>query len=170
MNDAPACWGKCVRQSNHCRRCPYTEACEIITRTDPALRHPLGGQDFDAVSRWATDLATGECTPDAADAKTEPFAGDLAELLRYLLNLDNYTLGVLAELIAPSRNPCRSVADLARLHGISRQGMHRKMLRMARQAPELASLLQLTVKKIQKSRRDFTAPRRSRKRGTRLKG
>lgn len=93
---------------------------------------------------------------------------ELAELLRYLLHLDDYTLGVLAELIAPSATTARAatVAELARIHGISRQGMHRKMLAIAKESPELAGLLQLTVLKLRKSRREFTTPRR-RTRGNR---
>lgn len=161
MNGAPDCWGKfnadCV--------CEYSEACRLFTETEPAMTRPIGGQDYDDVADWAEDLAdhdhTPGCEPEEPEAATT--APDLAGFLNFILHLDDYTLGILAEIIAPSRIGKRySVADLARIHGISRQGMHRKMLDVARKSPELCSLLGMTVKKIQKARRDFTAPRRVR--------
>ena len=88
-------------------------------------------------------------------------SADLAGFLNFILHLDDYTLGILAEIIAPSREAKRySVAEIARIHGISRQGMHRKMLDIARKSPELATLLAMTVKKIRRARREFTTPRR----------
>lgn len=129
------------------------------------MNRPIGGQDYDDVAEWAADLADFSNIPgDDEPTGDEPVREslDLAGFLRFLLFLDDYTLGILAEIIAPSQSHAKrySVADLARIHGISRQGMHRKVLDVARKSPELASLLRMTVKKIQKCRHEFTAPRR----------
>lgn len=164
MNDAPSCWGKYKAESACCVSCEYAAACRYCTETEPAMNRPVGGQDYDSVSEWAPDLAdydhTPGCEPEEPEAATA--APDLAGFLNFILHLDDYTLGILAELIAPTRSGIGrySVAELARLHGISRQGMHRKVLDVARKSPELAGLLAMSVKKIQKARRDFTAPRR----------
>ena len=176
MNDAPSCWGKYKAESACCVACEYAAACRYCTETEPAMNRPVGGQDYDSVSEWAPDLAdydhTPGCEPEEPEAATAagyalqcPSGGraeELAAFLNFILHLDDYTLGILAELIAPTRSGIGrySVAELARLHGISRQGMHRKVLDVARKSPELAGLLAMSVKKIQKARRDFTAPRR----------
>ncbi len=178
MNDAPCCWGKYKAESVCCVSCEYAAACRYCTETEPAMNRPVGGQDYDSVSEWAPDLADYDHTPGdepeepeaatAGYARQCPSGGraeELASFLNFILHLDDYTLGILAELIAPTRSGIGrySVAELARLHGISRQGMHRKVLDVARKSPELAGLLAMSVKKIQKARRDFTAPcRRSR--------
>lgn len=175
MNDAPCCWGKYKAESVCCVSCEYAAACRYCTETEPAMNRPVGGQDYDSVSEWAPDLADYDHTPGdepeepeaatAGYARQCPSGGraeELASFLNFILHLDDYTLGILAELIAPTRSGIGrySVAELARLHGISRQGMHRKVLDVARKSPELAGLLAMSVKKIQKARRDFTAPRR----------
>ena len=162
MEQAPECWGK----FDQCgRRCEFAAACRLCTETESRMNRPIGGQDFDGVAEWAPDLADyshipGDEPEDVPEMETHGSA-DLAGFLNFILHLDDYTLGILAEIIAPSREGKRySVADLARIHGISRQGMHRKMLDTARKSPELATLLAMTVKKIRHARREFTAPRR----------
>mgnify|MGYP000108399143 CR=1 FL=1 len=162
MYTAPECWGKFDKCS---KPCEYAEACRICTATEPAMNRPLNGQDYDSVSEWASDLADYNHIPgdepeyeENTDSEAHTTA-DFAGFLNFILHLDDYTLGILAEIIAPSREAKRySVAEIARIHGISRQGMHRKMLDIARKSPELATLLAMTVKKIRKARREFTAP------------
>ena len=169
MNEAPHCWKNYREISGECRSCTYAEAYRLCAATEARMRRPLGGQEFDSVANWAEELADCDHIPGVEPVPArEPVLPELAELLRYLLHLDDYTLGVLAELIAPSATTARAatVAELARIHGISRQGMHRKMLAIAKESPELAGLLQLTVLKLRKSRREFTTPRR-RTRGNR---
>ena len=162
MNDAPPCWGK---YRSHCE-CEFAAACRLCTETESRMDRALGGQEFDRVAAWAPDLADyrhipGEEPEEGPEEFTaEPGAADFAGFLNFLLHLDNYTLGILAEIIAPSTERRRfTVAELARVHGISRQGMHRKLLDTARKSPELSSLLAMTVRKIQKSRQEFTRPR-----------
>lgn len=163
MNEAPCCWKNYREISGECLNCTYAEACRLCAATEARMRQPLGGQEFDSAAGWVEELADCDHIPGMETTSgRETVLPELAELLRYLLHLDDYTLGVLAELIAPSATGSRAatVAELARIHGISRQGMHRKMLAIAEESPELAGLLRLTVLKLRKSRREFTTPRR----------
>lgn len=160
MEQAPECWGK----FDQCgRRCEFAAACRLCTETESRMNRPIGGQDFDGVAEWAPDLADyshipGDEPEDTPEMETHGSA-DLAGFLNFILHLDDYTLGILAEIIAPSREGKRySVAELARIHGISRQGMHRKLLDTARKSPELAGLLAMTVRKIRRARQEFTTP------------
>lgn len=156
MNDAPECWGKfhagCV--------CKYSAACKYCTESGNAEIRPLGGQDYNSVEGWAPDLADYDHIPgESEEEREEETAYDLAGFLNYILHLDDYTLGILAEIIAPTQYGKRyTVADLARIHGISRQGMHRKMVDIARSSPELSSLLAITLRKIRRARQKFTSP------------
>lgn len=161
MEQAPECWGK----FDQCGRlCEFAAACRLCTETESRMDRALGGQEFDSVAEWAPDLADYQHIPGEEQEEPEPLtaehnAADFAGFLNFLLHLDNYTLGILAEIIAPSRERKRfTVAELARLHGISRQGMHRKLLDTARKSPELASLLAMTVRKIRRARQEFTTP------------
>lgn len=162
MEQAPECWGK----FDQCGRlCEFAAACRLCTETESRMNRPLGGQNFDSVAEWAPDLADYDHTPGEEteeELETPPEAhnaADFAGFLNFLLHLDDYTLGILAEIIAPSREGKRySVAELVRIHGISRQGMHRKLLDTARKSPELAGLLAMTVRKIRRARQEFTTP------------
>lgn len=156
MNDAPVCWGKfhigCI--------CEYSAACQYYTESENMEIRPLGGQDYNSVEDWAPDLADYNHIPGNSEEEQEgEIAYDLAGFLNYILHLDDYTLGILAEIIAPTQHGKRyTVADLARIHGISRQGMHRKMVDIARKSPELSSLLAITLRKIRYARQKFTSP------------
>ena len=161
MEQAPECWGK----FDQCGRlCEFAAACCLCTETESRMDRALGGQEFDSVAEWAPDLADDRHIPgnepeDFPENAVPHSAGDFAGFLNFLLHLDNYTLGILAEIIAPSSDRKRfTVAELARIHGISRQGMHRKLLDTARKSPELASLLAMTVRKIRRARQEFTTP------------
>lgn len=162
----------CYGQYHNCppEKCEFAASCRYYRETRSAMNQQLGGQDFDRLAAWAPDLAAAPAAvtewptgakPGLSGSEVPQTTEDFAEFLRFLLHLDDYTLGVLAEIIAPQNlngKRRRSVAELARMRGISRQGMHRKTLRIARRYPELASLLGLTVKKIRNARAEFTTP------------
>ncbi len=172
------CFGHYCQEKESCKKCEYHIACQLVEKTERKLDQPLGGQDFDEISEFDEHLMVdaevyrkinetnirhcngceeGECSCEKQD---------LAEFLNFLFHLDNYTLGILAEIVAPSQDSSSrlTVAKMARTHGISRQGMHRKILDIARKSPELSSLLKCVILKIRKSRTDFRkGPCRKRK-------
>lgn len=67
----------------------------------------------------------------------------IKRMLEYINAIDDYTLGIIDTIISPSAGAIQrlTTADLARIHGISRQGMHRKLLDTWAKYPELKSLL-----------------------------
>lgn len=67
------------------------------------------------------------------------------QLLRYLLELDGYTFEIIREIILPRSGKSCTVSDLCQLHGISRQSMHRKIMRVISRKPELYDLLRSTL-------------------------
>lgn len=159
------CFGNYKKGSAECIACEYCASCQLFTKTEGRMDSSLGGQDFDSVSEFASELADYSTTPcetaelDEHDTEDIKAQYDFGGFLSYILSLDDYTLGVLSEIIAPTELSAKrlSVAQIARVHKISRQGMHRKTLDMARKSPELASILKCVVMKIRKSKVDFKA-------------
>lgn len=161
MDDTPACWEKYNTKSSQCESCPFAAACRLCSQTAASINRPVGGQNYDAVAAWASDLADYSHIPGESKhpSRNENTRAALAKLLRFLLRIDDYTLGIVAELLNNEQH--YSVADLARIRGISRQGMHRKLLDATRKHPELAALFAMTVKKIRRARNNFPPPRQT---------
>lgn len=167
MAKTEQCYGHYVCGAENCRRCEYSTSCQLYTQTEGRMNRPLGGQCFDEVSSFAVDLATPPVFPDSANAVADnelapdndtpiDITAHFSAFLHFLLSLDDYTLGILAEIIQPNdKNHRIYVAQLARIRNISRQGMHRKLLDTARKSPELAMLLKCVVLKIRKSKQEF---------------
>ena len=161
-NDCPKCFGSAL-----CPECEFADSCRLIVRTEPDMDKPTDAQSYESVEEWAPDLADythipGDSAEDeTGDAAPELSRQNLAALLAYLLHLDNYTLGILAEIIAPQRGGERqTAAHLARVRGCSRQRMHLKLIEIAERYPELRQLLMLALLKLRKSREDFAVVRR----------
>ena len=154
------CYGK-YGSLETCGSCPYADSCRYSTE-HPFSETYLGGQNIDDVAGFAEDLADHR-TPDtdllAAEAAEEPAAqatpAGLLGMLNYLAHLDDNTLAILLEIIAPtnhSKTRRLTVAEIARVRGVSRQAVHRKTLDMVIKYPELKSLLAVVVMKIRKGR------------------
>ena len=159
ISDCPQCFG-----SAQCPACEFADSCRLIVRTEPEMEKPIDAQSYESVEEWAPDLADYSHIPgeepevEAEDATLPRHA--LASLLTYLLHLDDYTLGILAEIVGPDRDGRLTAAKLARTRGCSRQRMHLKLLEIAERYPELRPMLKLTVLKLRKSRGAFSAVRR----------
>ena len=160
------CFGRYESGNSTCCACEYLASCQLFARTEGRMDKPLGGQCYEDVETFAADLAVTpdfgqESNADAPETSSPAVETDqtitarLGSFLRFLLSLDDYTLGILAAVIQ-GQNDHLSVAQLARIRHISRQGMHRKTLDAARKSPELAQLLACVVLKIRKAKGDFT--------------
>ena len=155
------CFGHC-RNDGDCRDCDFFASCACLSDgPEPAKQHS-GMVSFEALDGWsefAADTVPPGCEREEPPEVPPPLPrelGTLAEFCRYIFSLDEYTLGILAEVIMPeSGSGGRTVADLARLHRCSRQAMHRKMLSSVRRHPELAELFQLALRKIGRGRAYF---------------
>lgn len=162
--DCPKCFG-----SARCPECEFADSCRLIVRTEPDMDKPTDAQSYEAVEEWAPDLADYSHIPGESgddDPDEEP-GGDpaiprqaVASILAYLLHLDDYTLGILAEIVGPEHGDRITAAKLARIRGCSRQRMHLKLIEIAERYPELRPLLKLSLLKLRKSRAVFAVNRR----------
>ena len=155
------CFGHCRRDAD-CRDCDLLASCACISDTEPGIEQHSGMTSVEEIDGWALQLSTPAVLPDAddGDAASEPQPGDLtrlSEFCRFIFSLDDYTLGILAAIIVPGDAGARSctVSDLARLHGCTRQAMHRKMLASVRRHPQLAQLFRVVLRKIGRGREFF---------------
>ncbi len=150
-----------------CDACVYAASCSYYTATAPKMEERLGMISFEFVENWSELLADTTHVPGAEEPEKshlrqrrfdpEPEIPGMAQFLRFILELDDYTLAILSQIIVPRSDasaPC-SMAELARAHHCTRQAIHRKFLRTAHRNPELARLLQLTFCKVRQSRSAF---------------
>lgn len=154
------CFGRCRRDAD-CRDCDLMASCLCISETEGHIEQHSGMTSVEELDGWALQLSAPAVLPDAEeDAAAEFDEGDLtrlSEFCRFIFSLDEYTLGILAAIIAPGDPGARncSVSDLARLHGCTRQAMHRKMLASVRRHPELAQIFRVALRKIGRGRAFF---------------
>ena len=158
------CFGRC-RHDDDCRECDFFDSCACLSATEDKMEQHFGMVSFEALDGWS-ELAADPVLP-AHETSEEDRSADvpatlpedlapLAEFCRYIFSLDEYTIGILAEVIMPEDGANgRTVAELARLHRCSRQAMHRKMLGSVRRHPELAELFKLALRKIGRGRAYF---------------
>lgn len=158
------CYGRTPAQRDACGKCEFLESCRYYAASAPQMESRLNMVSFDFIQNWSELAADYQhipgCEaeePESVSANVEPEIPGMAQFLRFLLSIDDYTLGLLAEIIggAPDRARCYSISELAQLHHCTRQAMHRKILRSARRNPELGRLLQLAFCKVRRSRMSF---------------
>ena len=158
------CFGHCRRDAD-CRECDLMASCACISDTEARIEQHSGMTSVEELEGWALELSTPAVLPDADEdeddaAAGKPLSGDLrrlSEFCRFIFSLDDYTLGILAAIIVPGDSGAANctVSDLARLHGCSRQAMHRKMLASVRRHPELAQTFRVALRKIGRGRTLF---------------
>ena len=100
-------------------------------------------------------------TNDSHPAVKDPeIIAALAHFFRYLLELDDYTLGIIGRMITLWHDKkVVNVGTLSEEHGCSRQAMHRKILNIIGQHPELSALFSMVLPKLSRSRRCFLMKR-----------
>ena len=79
----------------------------------------------------------------------------LGEFFRYLLSLDEYTLGLICQVVSPAGSEPVSVKSLSMLRGTSRQAVHRKILTVIGEPPELSQFFMPLIRRISSARRNF---------------
>ena len=80
----------------------------------------------------------------------------LAQFFHYLLTLDDYTLGIIGRMcLRWHENKELNILELSREHGCSRQAMHRKILSIIAENPELTAMFTVLLPKLSDSRRKF---------------
>ncbi|MBR7130710.1 MAG: hypothetical protein IKC82_01805 [Lentisphaeria bacterium] len=157
MNSCPECYGKYRQSEKICRQCEYTESCNYYTASENSMKKRKHWVSFEA----AKGIIAGgngyeEIIRNEEGEKDAEIIPALAAFFRYLLELDDYTLSLIREIIAPSvRDKVPNIRQLGKIHGCSRQAIHRKILRSIAIHPELAALFQGVMEKISAGRRTF---------------
>ena len=164
------CYGSYTRKKS-CGRCVYKASCMLYSRTRNAIDRTSGLVSFDnSVDQWYP--APDSFIPgyeEQTDPRNEMIRA-MAKMLRWIMELDGYTLGIVAEIIAPA-DPGKggvSVAHLARMRKCSRQAMHEKMVFAVEKFPELATLFQTALRRVGNLKSKFKRCSEKRKSGKAL--
>ena len=153
------CFGNPDCHSARCLKCEFHQSCNYCAATEKTVESRTHLTSFEAIQNWLPDSADFDhipgCEPDEND--TSALIPMLGRFFRFLLELDDYTMGIVCELIAPVDRTVKrcTVSHLSRLHGCSRQAMHRKILDIIANKPELTSLLKSTMYKLSSGRQRF---------------
>lgn len=164
QESCPQCYGKKHSFSAKCQECVFSASCSYYLLSEPHMESRLNMISYEYIQEWsqlAADVSgiPGE-EPDEeilCGGVSECEVKGIAQFLRFMLDLDDYTLAILSEIITSpySDGRCYPISELAKLHKCTRQAMHRKILRSVRRTPELSAMLQLTFSKIRRSRCRF---------------
>ena len=146
-NVDPECYGKFFDNEN-CRGCAFRKSCKFYKNTENIDdRSRLRMVSFDAI-QGLREVAV--CDDTADDTITEVIE-ILTMFFSYLLDLDDYSLGILLQVMRPDANE-QTVSSLAAKHHCSRQAMHRKILDIIADHPELSILFRNILYKLPASR------------------
>ena len=166
MND-PSSFPECYGSHGHskhprCTRCEYFSSCNYYAATAAQTESRSHLASFDEIQNWLQDAADYDHIPGEQEENIRRqdkncFISMLSRFFRFLLDLDDYTIGIICEIVTPSTPSSRtvSVTTLSKLHGCSRQAMHRKILDIIAHRPELALLLKSTMSKLSRGRQCF---------------
>ena len=151
------CYGKYTHNHDNCCQCQYHLSCRYYTGTEKKFR------DRDHIVSFEAAQELLECADFDHIPGVEPVENRGTELIsalsrffRYLLDLDDYSVGIIAEVVAPSENISHcTIPYLGKVHGCSRQAMHGKVLRLISEHPELSGLFRDTLYKLSGARQNF---------------
>ena len=157
-NGTTDCYGRPGSRGTFCVNCQYRQSCSFFAATAKSVESRSKLASYEELQNWMPEAADFDHIPGECH-DSNPHSGFIAMLghfFRYLISLDDYTVGIICEVInsGGKSNPC-TVAELGRLHGCSRQAMHRKILDIIAGKPELSSLLQGTMYKLSRGRQRF---------------
>ena len=157
-HDVSGCFGNPRSRNNVCCLCQYRQSCALFAATSKSVESRSKLTSFEEIQSWLPDSADFDHIP--GETRTVDRYSQLITMLgrffRYLVALDDYTIGIICEMINSGdvSGNC-TVSKLSRLRGCSRQTVHRKLLEIIARRPELSSLLQGTMYKLSRGRQRF---------------
>ena len=161
--DVVKCFGHPSRRNDRCIQCEYHQSCNFFYATSKSVKSRSRLTSYENVQSWLLDSADFEHIPGVAEEEAEQssIVAMLSYFFRYLITLDDYTVGIICQVINSGDAPgsC-TVAELGKAHGCSRQAMHRKILDIIAGKPELSALLQGTMYKLSRGRQRFISRNR----------
>lgn len=155
-NVDPKCYGEFRKDSAACRGCPYGASCEFYALT----KNP--GRMGEEVSYEMANFLV-ECAYIPDEDTEENLVTLLSDFFSYLVRLDDYSLGILLQVIYPGTEKPQTVTTLAEKRGCSRQAMHNKILDLIAKKPELAFLFRSVLYKLPAARWSFLHKRMNKK-------
>ena len=158
----PSCYGKPGHNAARCAGCAFKQSCSYFAATANLVESRSHLASYEEIQYWLPEAADFDHIPGEAEEVRErenrnQLIAMLSRFFRFLLDLDDYTIGIIGELVSPSsgNGSVCTVSALGRLHGCSRQAMHRKILDTIARRPELAVLLKKTMYKLSRGRQSF---------------
>lgn len=151
MNELLSCYGHYVSDPR-CKQCVWGESCEWYTNAENPDSTPHYLSSLEAGNFAAEyDAAVYEAHREVGLPDSAISLRDLASFAQYLLLLDDLTLGIIQDVLAGSVR----LEAVARSAGVSRQAVHRKVLHIICNHPELSSLFMALMPKLSKARTRF---------------
>ena len=144
-NDAPHCFGKAESCGNSpaCAVCIFTDSCRFYVENPPPREDERDSTghfvSYDHIAHDKRAALNPEDAEKVADVDYDaPYfsRADLEALLFFLLReVDDYTLSIAEEMLRGSHE---SAASIAKVFGVSREAMNRKIYDSCRKYPQLA--------------------------------
>ncbi len=139
------CYGIEYQKKQNCINCKLSQWCKDAADIPYAIR---GGVELEVAANLI-DHSTPPAIMESSSKKPEKkeyTRSDLLEIISFMLSMDEKTLELLDEKI---RDPDVRFSDLARKRQVSRQAIHKQVLKKCRQIPELELILRNRRKKIE---------------------
>ncbi len=150
MDNCPSCYGK-PKEDATCQGCEWLASCRVYASLPPADPKPLSRHVSYEAMAGADGMAAGDGRKggicDGDDGRKVFSVDDLAVLVNLLLSLDDYELEILMRVV---HGRYASLSELARVFGISKQAMHRKLADACYRHPELASMLGVHLRRCRR--------------------
>lgn len=151
------CYGN-PRTAFVCAGCSYYDSCRYYAGSWKKFNKRLADISLDRAHETLNEIRDYRYIPGNTPlGDSRNITEILAEFFKYLLELDEYTLGIITRIIAPQygNKMAPTVAELGKLRGCTRQAMHRKLLSSIGKHPELYTLFKMTMNKISRGRQLF---------------
>ncbi|MCP3966261.1 MAG: hypothetical protein GY750_08920 [Lentisphaerae bacterium] len=142
------CYGKYSDKRDECANCKLLEWCKDAGSPDFITDRMA---DFDQVKLF-TESKSAVNTATALERNMENqqklySRSDMLEIIGFMASLDIHTLKLLDEKI---QDPLVSFSEIARKKGVSRQAIHKQVLKKYNQVPELDNILRNRKNNIKK--------------------
>ena len=160
INLDPECYGQFF-DNEKCQECCFRTSCEFYKKTENIESQSfLRMTNYDAIKGLREVAVYDDMTDDTITETIDL----LTKFFSYLVDLDDYSLGILLQIMRPDADSRQSVSSLAAKHKCSRQAMHRKILDIIADRPELSILFRNILYKLPASRWLFLYDRARKKR------
>lgn len=148
--ECPECYGKPPKKpESKCTSCEYAESCALYAsmREEPvhARSHTVNDKALEIENNAAR-------TADDRGSRTTVTVRELADFVKFLFRIDDYTLLILREVFT---NGATTLAEIAKTMGVRRQSIHAKILNAVRKFPELGDLFGALMPRLSVARRRF---------------